>query len=351
MSNPLKKLAGQTAIYGLGSIVPRFLNQFLTPILTYTYAPAEYGINSQLYSYISFLNIVFTYGMETTFFNFYTKNDDKPKVYNTALFSIIASTVGFTILLLLFSSTFAGFLSSPEYTYLPQFIIWSVLILATDALMVIPFARMRSENRPLLFSMFKLINVLVFGGLTVFFCVVCKRAYDHNDQNFFSTLYDPRIGIGYVFLANLIANAISLLLLARQFAAFSFNIDTELLKRMLSYAWPLLILGLAGMINETLDRLILKILMPDKDAAQVAQGIYGACYKVAMLMSVFIQAFRFAADPFFFNKANDRDSKQTYAYVMKYFMIFCSFLFLGTMMNLDWIRYFINKDYWEGLKV
>lgn len=351
MSNPLKKLAGQTAIYGLGTIVPKALNQLLTPILTYTYAPAEYGINGQLYSYISFLNIVFTYGMETSFFNFYSKNENKNEVYNTAMFSIFSSTVALTLLLLACSSPIASWLSTPAYTYLPQFIVWSVLILATDTLMAIPYARMRLENRPVKFSLLKLTNVLLFGGLTVFFCVICKRAHDNGEQNFFSSLYDPRIGIGYVFLANLIANIISLALLGKQFSAFSFRIDTELLKQMLHYAWPLLILGLAGMVNETLDRLILKVLMPDKDAGQIAQGIYSACYKVAMLMSIFIQAFRFAADPFFFSKSKDKDSKQTYALVMKYFMIFCSFLFLGTMMNLDWIKYFIGKEYRVGLKI
>lgn len=351
MSNPLKKLVGQTAIYGLGTILPRFLNYALTPILTYTFARAEYGINGELYAYISFLNIIFVYGMETTFFNFYTKSEDKVSVYNTALFTVLCSSVVLSILLLLFSTAIAGALSTPKYTYLPRFITWSILIVASDALMAIPFAQMRSQNKPLLFSMLKLSNVLVNVGLTIFFCVVCKRAYESNAQNLFSVMYNPAIGVGYAFLANLIANVTTLLFLGKQFSGFTFKPDLTLLRQMLKYTWPLLILGLAGMVNETLDRIILKKLMVDKDLAQEAQGIYSACYKVAILMTIFIQAFRFAADPFFFSKAKEKDSKQTYAYVMKYFVIFCAFLFLGTMMNMDWIQYIIGAEYREGLKI
>ena len=188
-------------------------------------------------------------------------------------------------------------------------------------------------------------------GLTVFFISVCKKAYDNCEENFFSGLYNPQIGIGYCFLANLIANILTLLLLSKYILAVRFHVNTQLLKEMLKYTWPLIILGFAGMINETLDRIILKKLMIDKVEAQEAQGIYGACYKIAILMTIFIQAFRFAAEPFFFNKAREKDSKKTYAFVMKYFVIFCLLLFLGTLLNLDWIKYIIDKPYWGGLKV
>lgn len=351
MSNPLKKLAGQTAIYGLGTILPRFLNYLLTPILTYGFAAADYGINGELYAYISFLNVIFTYGMETAFFNFYSKNENKDEVYNTALFSIITSSVVMGGLLLLFSSAIADTLSTPLTKYLPQFIYWSVLIIASDAIMAIPFARLRSENKSVWFSLLKLINVIINVGLTVFYFKVCKPAFENNEGNFYAGLYNPEIGIGYAFFANLIANLVTLFLLGKQFAAFRFNFNRELLKEMLKYALPLLILGLAGMVNETLDRIILKKLMADKEAAQIAQGIYGACYKIAILMTIFIQAFRFAAEPFFFNQAADKNSKKVYALVMKYFVIFCAFLFLGTMMNLEWIQYFIGEEYRVGLKV
>lgn len=351
MSIGIKKLAGQTVIYGLGTIVPRFLNYLLTPFLTYGFTAAEFGINSELYAYISFLNVIFTYGMETTFFNFNSKLDNKNEVYSTALISILTSSVVFSLLLFLFSSSISNTLSTPNANYPVQFIIWSILIIATDAITTIPFAKLRSENKAVHFSLLKLSNVVINFGITIFFVKFCKLAYDNHEQNFFSTIYNPEIGIGYAFLANLIANIFTLLLLSKQIFAIQLSLNTALLKEMLNYAWPLIILGLAGMINETLDRIILKKLMVDKSEAQIAQGVYGACYKIAILMTIFIQAFRFAAEPFFFGKAKEKDSQKSYAIIMKYFVIFCLFLFLGTVMNLDWIKYFIGDNFRSGLKV
>lgn len=351
VSNPLKKLVGQTAIYGLGTILPRFLNYFLTPVLTYSFSAAEYGINGELFAAISFLNIIFVYGMETTFFNFYTKNENKEEVYNNAVLLLIATSIVMGAILYLMAPFLAEYLSTEHTTYLPQYITWSVLIIVTDAIMSVPFAKLRSDNKPLVFSILKIINVVINAGLTVFFVLVCKPAYENNEANFFATLYDPQIGIGYGFLSMLIANFVTLLLLSKQFASIKLKFNNDLLKQMLKYTWPLIILGLAGMVNETLDRLILKQLMLNKDEAQIAQGIYSACYKVAILMTIFIQAFRFAAEPFFFNQAKEKDSKKTYALVMKYFVIFCSFLFLATMMNMEWIKYLIGEEFRTGLKV
>lgn len=291
------------------------------------------------------------YGMETTFFNFNSKLENKQEVYNTALVSILSSSIVFSLILIIFSSYISEFLSTPNAVYSVSFITWCVGIIATDAMMSIPFAKLRADNKALNFSLLKFFNVLVNFGLTVFFISICKKAYDQGEDNFFANLYDPQIGIGYCFLANLIANALTLLLVSKQFLMISFRINTELLKEMLKYTWPLVILGLAGMINEVLDRLVLKKLMPDKEEAQVAQGIYGACYKIAILMTIFIQAFRFSAEPFFFGKAKEKDSKKTYAFVMKYFVIFCLLLFLLTVMNLDWIKHILDENYWSGLKV
>ena len=320
MSNPLKKLAGQTVVYGLGTILPRFLNYFLTPILTRAFLPAEYGINSELFAYISFLNVLFTYGMETTFFNFNSRLDNKLEVYNTALITLLCSSVVFSLLLFAFASSIGNALSTTNANYPTQFIIWCIIIMATDAIMAIPFAKLRADNNPLKFSFFKLFNVVVNFGLTVFFVHFCKSAYESNSDSFMKFIYSPEIGIGYCFLSMLIANICTLLLMSKQFSTLTMGLNVELLKEMLKYTWPLIILGLAGMVNETLDRIILKKLMVDKEEAQIAQGIYGACYKIAILMTIFIQAFRFAAEPFFFGKAKDRDSKKTYAFVMKYFV-------------------------------
>lgn len=338
-------------IYGLGTILPRFLNYFLTPVLTYAFSAAQYGINGELFAYISFLNIIFTYGMETTFFNFYTKNENKQEVYNTALIMLLISSTVMALILVVLAPSIAESLSTPHTIYLPVYIIWCALIIASDAIMAIPFAQLRSDNQPLKFSVLKIINVAINAGLTIFFVLLCKPAFENNEANFYATLYNPEIGIGYCFLSMLIANLITLVLMSKQFKALQAKINTALLRQMLRYTWPLIILGLAGMVNETLDRIILKKLMPDKDAAQIAQGVYSACYKIAILMTIFIQAFRFAAEPFFFNQAADKNSKKVYALVMKYFVIFCSFLFLATMMNLDWIKYLIDEEYRSGLKV
>jgi O-antigen/teichoic acid export membrane protein len=351
VASGIKKLAGQTVIYGLGTIVPRFLNYLLTPLLTYGFTAAEYGINSELYAYISFLNVIFTYGMETTFFNFSSKLENKEEVYNTALISLILSSVFFSLLFLIFAGSIAEGLSTPNSIYLPQFIIWSVLIVASDAITAVPFAKLRLENKALKFSALKLSNVVINFGLTIFFLKVCKSSYDNGETNFMASLYNPEIGIGYAFLANLLANCFTLILLSKQFAGLKFSLNIELLKKMLLYAWPLIILGFAGMINETLDRIILKKLIVDKSEAQIAQGVYGACYKIAILMTIFIQAFRFAAEPFFFNKAKEKDSTKSYALVMKYFVIFCLFLFLATTLNLEWIKLFIGPNFRSGLNV
>ncbi len=348
MSNPIKKLAGQTVIYGLGTILPRFLNYLLTPLLTYIFQrPVDYGINSEIYAYIAFLNVIFTYGMETAFFNFSSKRDDKDNVYNTALSSILLSSAVFSILLFLFTGSIATWLEYPDKL---TFIYWTILILATDAVMAIPFAKLRQTNQALKFALIKAVNVVVNISLHIFFFVICKNAFETNDGSQWSSYYDPNIGIGYAFLSNLIANIISLLLLAPQFKTFRFHLDKELWQQMLGYAWPLLVLGLAGMVNETFDRIIIKKLLPD-DIGKHAQGVYGACYKISILMTVFIQAFRYAAEPFFFNNSKDKDSKKVYAFVMKVFVIFCSFLFLATMMNLPVLKYFVSSPYWEGLSV
>ena len=351
MSNPLKKLAGQTAVYGLGTILPRLINFLLNPFLTYTFAAAEFGINSELFSYISFMNVIFTYGMETTFFNFSSKWQNKDEVYNTSFMSLLFSTAVFSLLLLAFASQIADGLSTPNAVYLPQFIVWSILIIASDAIAVIPFARLRSENKALQFSILKLVNVCVTFGLTIFFLKVCKGSYDACEDNFYANLYNPQIGIGYSFLALLLSNCLTLILLSKQFMRVRLVLNKALLKEMLVYAWPLVILGLAAMVNDTLDKIIIKKLMHDKAAAQVAQGIYGGCNKIAVLMSIFIQAFRFASEPFFFGKAKEKDSKQTYAIVMKYFVIFCLLLFLGTTLNLDWLKYIVGKEYRSGIAV
>ncbi len=352
MPNPLKKLAGQTAIYGLSTVLPRFLGYLLVILYTYVFTnPAEFGINTQIYSYISFLNIILRYGMETAFFNFINKAEDKVKVYSTALISLICSTAVFATIGLVASHFIADKLG---YENNVNFIQWMVLIISVDAITAIPFARLRAENKPFKFAFINISNMVVNIGMNLFFFLLCKPAYQNdllnNTTSTLGSLYNPQIGIGYAFLANLIANVFSLLMLYKEFLGFKYKFDKELWLRMFSYAFPLLILGLAGMINETFDRIILGVLLP-KDIGMRELGIYGACYKISILMTIFIQAFKFAAEPFFFSHAKNEDSRKLNALVMKYFVIACSFLFLVTTMNLKLIRNMVSPAYWEGMGV
>lgn len=348
MSNPLKKLAGQTVIYGLGSIMPRIINYLFSLALTFIFkVPADLASNTEFYSYISFVNIIFTYGMETAFFNFVSKSDEKDKVYSTALISILSTTFIFTLIISLFSQSLADL---ADYPLNREYVIWCVLIVATDAIMALPLARLRSNNQAKRFALLRILNVIVYLLVSIFYMVFCKNAYENNESNFLASCYDPRVGVGYAFLAQLIANIFSLLLMAKEFTGFAYVFDKELWKQMIRYAWPLLFLGLAGMVNETFDRIILKYLLPE-DIAKTELGIYGACYKIAILMTIFITAFRYAAEPFFFNQVADKNSKKVNAIVMKYFVIFCSFLFLVTMMNIDIVKLVIYKDYRSGLGV
>ena len=348
MSNPLKKLVSQTAIYGLGSVLPRVITFLYSFILTYIFQqPAELSANTEFYAYISFINIIFTYGMETAFFNFSNKIEDKAKVYSTALLSIFATTAGLSFLFIVFSDSIANFIKEPEHS---NYIIWCVLIVATDALMAIPFARLRLNNQAKKFGALKLLNVFVFVIVCIFYFNICKPAYFNEPNSTFAKFYNPEVGVGYMFLAGLLANIVSLLFLAKEYIEVQYVFDKDLWKQMLRYASPLLIVGFAGMINETFDRFILKYLLPE-DVAKTELGIYGACYRIAMLMTIFTTAFKYAAEPFFFNHAKYDDSKKLNALVMKYYVLFCLFLFLATMMNLSWIQFAISEKFRVGLGV
>lgn len=348
MSNPLKKLASQTAVYGLGSVLPRVITFLFSFVLTYIFKqPSELSANTEFYAYISFINILFTYGMETAFFNFSNKMENKNTVYSTALISIFASSIGLSLVFILLSGSIANFIKEPKHA---NFVIWCVLIVATDAMMAIPFARLRLNNQAKRFASLKLLNVTVFILISVFYFNICKPAYYNNSESILASFYDPETGVGYTFLAGLLANVVSLIFLAKEFIKVDYIFDKELWKKMLSYTWPLLILGFAGMINETFDRFILKYLLPE-GIAQNELGVYGACYRIAMLMTIFTTAFKYAAEPFFFNNAGSKDSKKLNAVIMKYYIIFCLFLFLGTMMNLPIIQRVVSENYRTGLGV
>lgn len=350
MTNPLKKLAGQTAVYGLSTIIGRLLNYLLIPLYTRKFMPAEFGVVTEFYAYVSFLLIILTYGMETALFNFSTKEKNPETVYTTAFISLCASTLVFLIPVFIFVKPLAEIVRHPEHA---EFLIWIALIISLDALTSIPFARLRQQNRPRRFALIKMINIGVNIGLNLFFIALCKPAYENSHSPFHNLAlhcYLPQIGVGYIFIINLISSLVALLLLGREIFSVQMVFDPALWKRMMIYALPLMVAGLAGMTNETGDRILLKYLLP-ADIAESQVGIYGACYRISIIMTIFVQTFRYAAEPFFFSHAKEDDSRNVYADVMKYFVVICAAIFLGTMMNLSWIQGFVGKAYRAGLPV
>jgi O-antigen/teichoic acid export membrane protein len=349
--NPLKKLASQTAIYGLPTIVGRLLNYFLTPLYTYMFSPVEFGDVTSAYAYVSFLLVLLTYGMETTLFRFSQSESEKEKVYSTALIFLFATSVLFIISVCFFAQPIAEKL---KFSGHPEYVVWFAFILGFDAFSSIPFAKLREQNKARRFAIIRSLNIAINIGLNLFFIWFCKGVYESSEDSVFKPLiekiYDPSIGIGYIFISNLAASAITVLLLLPEIVSVKWKMDPELGKRMMRYSLPLLIAGLAGMINETLDRTLIPHLIPG-ELGKSQNGIYGACYKIAILMTIFIQAFRFAAEPFFFSHSKEKDARQTYAHIMKFFVMICSVIFLGTMMNISWIKYFVGEDFREGMNV
>lgn len=352
----LKKLAGQTAVYGISTVVGRLLNYFLVPLYTYNFRdPKDFGINTEFYAYISFLNIFLTYGMETALFNFSVRETNKSKVYSTALISVVSTTIVFLTGVLVYAGSIAEVINYANNT---NFIIWVAVIVASDALTAIPFAKLRQQGKAIRFAILKAVNIFINIGLNIFFIGFCKSEFENSASvwhDFAAVFYSPAIGIGYVFLANMIANLIVVCMLLPEYLMIKWEFDFALWKRMLKYALPLLVVGFSGMINETFDRILLKYLLPqhlsmDETMRQI--GIYGACYKISILMTVFIQAFRYAAEPFFFSHSDKLDSKQLYSTVMSYFVLVCSFIFLATTMNLPWLQLvFLSDNFRSGISV
>lgn len=346
----IKKLAGQTAVYGIPTIVGRFLNYFLVPLYTYNIAASQYGMVSELYAYVAFLMIILTYGMETAFFR-YSQEYDRNKVYNTAMLSLLSSTALFLLITFL---CLRPITSALEYQNHPSYIVLFLLILAVDALKAIPYALLRLENKPKRFALVKSTDIFANIIFNLFFIAFCPT------QSF--TWFDKNDLVFYIFLSNLLACLIAMLMLLPEYKRFRFDVDFSLLRKMLSYGFPVMIGGLAGMVNETFDRIALKHLVntpqdiannPSQIASwKMAQiGIYGACYKLSIVISLFIQAFKFAAEPFFFSKMKKKDAKQSYSSVMTAFVMFLSLIFLVVMGYIDIFKYFIGTEYRVGLTV
>ncbi len=347
MSN-LKGLVKDTAIYGISSIAGRFINYLLVPIQTAAFAAAggEYGVVTNIYAYTALLLVILTYGMETTFFRFVNKTDDDPmRVYSTVLITVGTTSLLFIALVFAFLPQIATLMKYPSH---PDWVAVMFVCVAIDAFKCIPFAFLRYKKKAVKFACLQLINIVLNIVLNLLYLIVLP-ALRINPLG----LYDDSftLNVGMVFYINLVCTAVVVLCFWRELTGFSYRFDRALWGRMMRYAWPLLILGIAGILNQTLDKIIFPYLYDGADE-KAQLGIYGAATKIAMIMAMITQAFRYAYEPFVFGKARDKDSRATYAKAMKYFVIFTLLAFLAVMGYMDILRYIIrDRSYWPGLRV
>ncbi len=340
----------------MGTIVPRLLNYLLlTPFYTRIFLKGEYGVITELYAYVAFLMVLLTYGMETAYFRYAEKEKDPEEVYTTSLISILFTTFLFLLAVMFFAQPIANLIRYPSNK---EYIVYFAFIVALDAVTAIPFARLRKQQKAFRFAMIRIISVLVNIALNIFFLLVCPKILNAHPESAIRLIYSPGIGVGYAFISNLIGSAVTLLLLFPELFRIRLRLNYALLKQLLAYALPLLIVGLAGMVNEVSDKILLKYLVvpppgtTDPAAYAMEQvGIYGANFKMAVLLTLFIQMFRYAAEPFFFAEAKKDNPQQVYADVMKYFVIFCLIIFLAVTLYMNVFQYFIGEDFRSGLSI
>ena len=349
--NPIKKLAGQTVIYGFSSIIGRILNYLLVPLYTRIFTQGEYGIVNVMYAFVAVAFIILTYGMETTYFRYSEIEKGKRNVYNTILSSILTSSLIFLFFVIVFAKDVARLIEYPDNS---EYVILFAIILSLDAITAIPFAKLRAQNRPIKFATIKFVNIGVNIGLNLIFLLLFPFLLKQSNPSVSKIIlifFNPEWSlIVYVFISNLAASAIALVLLYSELRDFKFNFDFRLWKKMMIYSLPLLLTGLAGVMNETYGRLLMKYILPE-DIAEQQIGIYSASIKIAFLLNLFVQAFRYAAEPFFFSHEKEKDSKAVYARVMNYFVIAISFIFLGLMLYIDIVVLIIGVNFREGIAV
>jgi len=329
--------------------VPRLLNYLLlTPFFTRVFDLEEYGIITELYAYVVFLLIIMTYGMETGFFRFAQTSKNENKVFITSVISIFVSSLLFIALIRIMSGTLSRVLGYNEH---PEYILWIGIIVGVDALTTIPFARLRWQNRATKFAVIKITSVVLNIGLNFLFLLLLPSLEMRGSTLWLLKIYDPEIGVGYVFISNMVSSLFALVLLSGTIISVKPAFDPRLWIKMIGYSYPLLISGLAGTVNEALDRVLLKHLLPDPDSSLGQLGIYGANYKIAVLMTLFVQMFRYASEPFYFGNADKANAKIIFAQVMKYFVIASLVIFLVVNLYIDVFKYFIGKDFHEGLHI
>lgn len=343
-------MAKDTAIYGVSSILGRFLNYLLVPLYTAVLPAASggYGVVSNVYAYTALILVLLTFGMETGFFRFANKKGEQAdRVYANALLFVGGLSLAFMVACMAFLHPISSLLAYPEH---PDYVGMMVVVVALDAFQCIPFAYLRYKKRPMKFAAIKLFNIIGNILLNLFFLLLCPWLDGHAHETV-SWFYNPHYLVGYIFVSNLIMSSVQMLFFIPELRGFSYRPDKRLMKQMAGYSFPIMIFGVVGILNQTVDKMIYPFLFDDRQEGLVQLGIYSATSKVALVMAVFTQAFRYAYEPFVFGKDKSGDNRETYAAAMKYFFIFSLLAFLAVMGYMDILKFMVARDYWEGLSV
>ncbi|WP_291099280.1 MULTISPECIES: lipopolysaccharide biosynthesis protein [unclassified Flavobacterium] len=342
-----KNLFKQTAIYGLATVLPRMFSFLLVPLYTDLLPKEEYGKVTIIFAYMIFFNVILAYGMETSFFRFYNNETDKKSVVETTMVSVFWSTIIFLFPALLFRNVLASFSGIDV-----QYITYTIWILVLDALVIVPFSKLRATQKPMAYAIIKIGNVIVNLGLNLFFLIYLPKIAAAHPSGFLSSLYADNFEIGYIFVSNIIASLLTFIALSPNYFSLKWNFDFGLWKRMMRYGLPIMIAGIAFAINEQFDKILLGKLLP-ANIADAQVGVYSACYKLGLFMVLYRTAYTLGIEPFFFSHASDKNAPQTYATVTKYFVIFGSFILLAVIVFADVFKYLMIRDssYWEAMKV
>lgn len=345
-----KSLFKQTSIYGIATVLPRMLTFLLVPLYTDNLKEAsDYGVVTIVFSWVVFMNVILSYGMETSFFRFYSAEDNKQKVIQTSMISVFWSSLAFLFIALLFRENIA---SASFINIDVEYVTYAIWILVLDALVVIPFSKLRAKGKPKTYAFLKVANTTINILLNLFFLLYLPDLAQANPDGFLDVIYVEDFQVGYIFISNLIASLLTFLYLLSDYLKIKWHFDLRLWRKMMSYGFPILIAGIAFAINEHFDKILLEWILPE-NIAKHEVGVYGACYKLGLFMVLFATAFRLGIEPFFFSYAKNENAQKTYAQITKFFIIFGSLILLGVVVFADILKQIMipNTSYWEAMKV